>query len=97
VGSSNLPPIVEMPDEEENDNMANGGSRDRRRSTIKDPAEIFSLFIAHLGPCMRSLAFTLKEILDELPYGPAPQYEVKNNPKVPYKPSASSRALYIGT
>lgn len=81
ISASNLPPIDEMPDEEDNENMANSESWDRRRSTIKDPAEIFSLFIAHLGPSMRSLAFTLKDILDELPYGPAPQYEIKNNPR----------------
>jgi hypothetical protein len=81
INASTLPAIDEVPDEEDHDNDTTMGARDRRGSHFKTPAEIFSLFIAHLGPCMHSLAFTLKEILDELPYGPAPKYEIKINPK----------------
>ncbi|EPS31234.1 hypothetical protein PDE_06189 [Penicillium oxalicum 114-2] len=40
------------------------------------PAEVFTLFISHLGPAMRSLAFTLKEIFNEIPFGPAPHYKI---------------------
>lgn len=37
-------------------------------------ADMFSIFIAHLGPPMKSLAYTLREVLDELPFGPGPDY-----------------------
>ncbi|KAJ5668775.1 hypothetical protein N7462_009845 [Penicillium macrosclerotiorum] len=40
------------------------------------PADVFTIFISHLGPSMRSLAFTLKEIFNEIPFGPAPNYKV---------------------
>lgn len=58
------------------------------------PADVFTIFISHLGPSMvsyflrrtlqnqradeeqRSLAFTLKEIFNEIPFGPAPKYKV---------------------
>ena len=79
--TSSLPPIDEVPDEEDRDDGTSTSSRNRRASYFKTPAEIFSIFIAHLGPSMHSLAFTLKEILDELPYGPGPEYEIKVNPK----------------
>ena len=47
--------------------------------TARSPTEIFERFILHLGPSMRSLAYTLKKILDELPCGPAPEYEITIN------------------
>lgn len=34
------------------------------------PAEMFTAFIVRLGPSLKSLAYTIKEILDELPFGP---------------------------
>jgi hypothetical protein len=80
LNASTLPAIDEVPDEDHHDD-ANMGAGDSTGSHLKTPAEIFSLFIAHLGPCMHSMAFTLKEILDELPYGPAPKYDIKVNPK----------------
>ena len=43
--------------------------------TAQSATEIFEKFLAHLGPSMKSLAFTQKLILDELPYGPAPTFE----------------------
>ncbi|KAH8434764.1 FUSC family protein [Aspergillus melleus] len=43
------------------------------------PADIFALFIDHLGPSMRSLAFTLKEIFREIPFKPAPDFKVSVN------------------
>ena len=49
--------------------------------TARTPAEIFERFIMHLGPSMKSLAFTLKQILDELPYGGDPQYKIAINPQ----------------
>ena len=48
--------------------------------TAKSPTEIFDRFIMHLGPSMKSLAFTLMKILDELPYGPAPEFRIAVNP-----------------
>ncbi|KAF1963582.1 hypothetical protein CC80DRAFT_460415 [Byssothecium circinans] len=43
------------------------------------PADMFSVFIAQLGPPMKSLAYTLREVLDELPFGPGPDYEMAIN------------------
>ena len=48
--------------------------------TARNPTEIFERFIMHLGPSMKSLAFTLKKILDELPYGDDPKFKVAINP-----------------
>ena len=47
--------------------------------TVQSPVEIFERFIMHLGPSMKSLAFTLREILEELPYGPAPEFKIAVN------------------
>ncbi|KAI9732871.1 MAG: hypothetical protein M1834_003811 [Cirrosporium novae-zelandiae] len=49
--------------------------------SANSPADIFSKFIFHLGPSMKSLAFTVKQILDELPFGPAPNFEIRVNSK----------------
>ena len=49
--------------------------------TARSPTEIFERFIMHLGPSMKSLAFTLKQILDELPYGPAPEFKIAVDPQ----------------
>ncbi|KAL8938821.1 MAG: hypothetical protein Q9211_003031 [Gyalolechia sp. 1 TL-2023] len=48
-------------------------------SSIPTPDNAFSDFILHLGPSIKSLAFTLKDILDDLPFGPGPEYEVTVN------------------
>ncbi|EFQ98979.1 hypothetical protein MGYG_01989 [Nannizzia gypsea CBS 118893] len=48
---------------------------------VQAPADMFERFITHLGPSMNSLAYTLKEILGELPYGPAPDFKVTVNIK----------------
>ncbi|MCJ1294171.1 hypothetical protein MMC34_005728 [Xylographa carneopallida] len=47
--------------------------------TVQSPVEIFDRFITHLGPSMKSLAYTLKQILDDLPYGPAPDFKIAVN------------------
>ncbi len=47
--------------------------------TARTPAEIFSRFILHLGPSMKSLAYTLSQILQELPFGDGPDYRIKIN------------------
>jgi hypothetical protein len=43
------------------------------------PSEIFELFITLLGPSMKSLAFTLSEILKQPPFGSAPNPEITIN------------------
>ncbi|GME41128.1 ribosomal protein l19 [Neofusicoccum parvum] len=48
-------------------------------ATAETPADIFTMFISYLGPSMKSLTFTLKEVLDELPYGPGPNYTIAVN------------------
>ncbi|KAL8840903.1 MAG: hypothetical protein Q9170_001096 [Blastenia crenularia] len=52
-----------------------------RETSILTPEDAFSEFILHLGPSIKSLAFTLREILDDLPFGPGPEYEVTVNVK----------------
>ncbi|KAF2495118.1 hypothetical protein BU16DRAFT_486353 [Lophium mytilinum] len=42
-------------------------------------ADMFSIFISHLGPPMKSLAYTLRDVLDELPFGPPPAYAMMVN------------------
>ncbi|KAK3378577.1 Fusaric acid resistance protein-like-domain-containing protein [Podospora didyma] len=46
---------------------------------FRNPSEIFELFIALLGPSMKSLAFTLSEVLRDPPFGCAPDYEITIN------------------
>lgn len=38
--------------------------------SVKSPSDIFAKFIIQLGPSMKSLAVTLRKVLDELPYAP---------------------------
>jgi hypothetical protein len=47
--------------------------------TIRTPAEIFSRFMRHLGPSMKSLVLTLQQILQELPFGPGPKFDITIN------------------
>ncbi|KAF3914813.1 hypothetical protein ABW20_dc0103007 [Dactylellina cionopaga] len=47
--------------------------------TVVTGRTLFDQFIHHLGPSMRSLAVTLKLMLDELPFGPGPEYAVHVN------------------
>lgn len=48
-------------------------------ATVRTPAEIFSQFIIHLGPAMKSLAYTICQILNEPPFGPSPDYSITIN------------------
>lgn len=48
-------------------------------STVRTPSEIFSRFILYLGPSMKSLAYSLSQILNELPFGPGPDYSININ------------------
>ena len=60
--------------------------------TANPTAEIFSRFIMHLGPSMKSLAYTISEILKDLPFGPGPDYPIAINEH--FQPSLSD-ALYV--
>lgn len=57
----------------------NGSIASTNMPTVKTPSEIFSRFIMHLGPSMKSLAYTLSQILQELPFGEGPKYEITIN------------------
>ncbi|KAK4236730.1 Fusaric acid resistance protein-like-domain-containing protein [Achaetomium macrosporum] len=47
--------------------------------SFRHPAEIFELFIELLGPSMKSLAYTLSEVLRDPPFGAAPDYVITIN------------------
>ncbi|KAI4114196.1 MAG: hypothetical protein LQ345_004986 [Seirophora villosa] len=50
-------------------------------SSILTPGDVFSEFILYLGPSIKSLAYTLKTTLDDLPFSAGPEYEITLNPK----------------
>jgi Fusaric acid resistance protein-like len=72
-----LSAIDELSDEDNDGNETANG----QLSSLRSPLEIFGLFIGHLGPSMKSLAFTLKEILDERPFQQDVKHEVTVNAK----------------
>jgi hypothetical protein len=47
--------------------------------TIRTPSDIFARFLRHLGPSMKSLVFTMQQILDELPFGAGPEFKIVIN------------------
>lgn len=71
-----LSAIDEGSDESEEDQV-NGNPTSA--PTFRSPSDIFDLFIALLGPSIKSLAFTLSEVLREPPFGEAPDYEITIN------------------
>ncbi|KAH7118779.1 Fusaric acid resistance protein-like-domain-containing protein [Dendryphion nanum] len=83
--SSILASIDELPEEsaEPSDDESRVDSRSRKlpqgMQSNLTAADMFSIFIAHLGPPMKSLAYTLREVLDELPFGPGPDYLIAIN------------------
>jgi Fusaric acid resistance protein-like len=76
-----LSAIDELSDEDNAGDEYTNGQLSSESMGLRSPSEIFALFIQHLGPSMRSLAFTLKEILDEQPFGQGARHEVSVNPK----------------
>jgi hypothetical protein len=60
--------------------------------TVRTPSEIFSRFMLHLGPSMKSLAYTLSQILKELPFGEGPEYAITINE---HFKSSLTDALYV--
>ena len=76
-----LSAIDELSDEDNAGDEHINGQLSRRSQGFRSPSEIFALFIEHLGPSMRSLSFTLKEILDERPFDKGSKHEVVVNAK----------------
>lgn len=46
---------------------------------VRTPSEIFSRFILQLGPSMKSLAYTLSQMLNDLPFGEGPEFKIAIN------------------
>lgn len=69
----------ESSEEERHTEETNGASQASQAMSLNSPSDIFELFIALLGPSMKSLAYTLSEILREPAFGSAPEYEVTVN------------------
>ncbi len=57
--------------EEERERRKRNSSNDAGPS-FHNPSDIFDLFIALLGPSMKSLAYTLSEVLRDPPFGSGP-------------------------
>jgi hypothetical protein len=74
-----LPSIAETPNED-NDSPQHQNN-ESYEADYATASQIFELFIDYLGPSMRSLAFTMKEILDDLPYDPDQGYAITVNPR----------------
>jgi hypothetical protein len=82
-----LTAIDEAPDESsEAEDLGLQRGLDRQGSSIgssmpavRTPSDIFERFILHLGPSMKSLAYTLAEILRELPFGDGPDFKIAVN------------------
>jgi gas vesicle protein len=69
-------------DASDDESIHKSGSSTKIPSSMQNsltPADMFSVFIAHLGPPMKSLAYTLREVLSELPFGPGPEYNMAIN------------------
>ncbi|KAI1617412.1 Fusaric acid resistance protein-like-domain-containing protein [Exophiala viscosa] len=67
-------------DDDQSASPADGSHKDLSEP-VRSPAQIFELFIQNMGPAMRSLAFTLKEILEHYPFDASRNYAVMANPK----------------
>ncbi|KAF1979925.1 hypothetical protein BU23DRAFT_523531 [Bimuria novae-zelandiae CBS 107.79] len=85
--SSILASIDELPEnstevsDDEEPSQINAGSFRLPRTMQNNltAADMFTVFIAQLGPPMKSLAYTLRDVLNELPFGPGPEYEMAIN------------------
>ncbi|KAH6631196.1 Fusaric acid resistance protein-like-domain-containing protein [Chaetomium sp. MPI-SDFR-AT-0129] len=84
------PPLLSAIDEaseESHDEERGGHTRGRRASDVtttslppfRHPSEIFAAFIELLGPSMKSLAYTLSEVLRDPPFGASPDYRITIN------------------
>lgn len=71
--------IVEDDDERSSAVLAQSDPTLDRSPIFKVPSDIFELFMALLGPSMKSLVYTLSEILREPPFGENPVTQVTVN------------------
>ena len=80
-----MPPIDEA-DNEDDDNAASAPTPrtpgEQSLVPLRTPSEIFDVFLDNFGPHMHSLAYTVKQILDELPYGSGTASGLNVNPKL---------------
>lgn len=78
-----LSSIDEASDESSDERNQSGhvpdGRVDDGAPVFRNPSDIFETFITLLGPSMKSLAYTLSEVLREPPFGSAPKYEITVN------------------
>lgn len=68
--------------EEDADNskdVSRRGSASTEAPAFRTPSDIFELFIALLGPSMKSLAYTLSGVLREPPFGASPDFDITIN------------------
>ncbi|KAJ4992198.1 hypothetical protein SVAN01_02217 [Stagonosporopsis vannaccii] len=78
TGDPSAQPSVDASDDESNNHDYSYRLPNFVQSNLT-PADMFSVFIAHLGPPMKSLTYTLREVLSELPFGPGPEYNMTIN------------------
>jgi hypothetical protein len=80
--SSNEPSAAASAEVSDDESIQKSRSSTKVPSSIQNnltPADMFSIFISHLGPPMKSLVYTLCEVLSELPFGPGPEYDMAIN------------------
>lgn len=75
-----LIPIPEVAEDATEESPANGSTDNLPENGLTmSPADIFTTFIRQLGPPMKSMAYTLKNILDELPFKSGSDNEIAIN------------------
>ncbi|CCX09460.1 Similar to Uncharacterized protein C26F1.08c; acc. no. Q10495 [Pyronema omphalodes CBS 100304] len=57
-----------------------GSESDTGLDNTTTPLTVLNIFMYHLGPPMKSLAYTLREIMDDLPFESQPPYRINVNP-----------------
>ncbi|KAL8902513.1 MAG: hypothetical protein Q9207_004633 [Kuettlingeria erythrocarpa] len=75
-----LTAINELPETEQSETNPGSNEGSSQKLTVT-PSDVFSEFILHLGPSIKSLAFTLREILDDLRFSSDPGYQMTLNPR----------------
>jgi gas vesicle protein len=96
--SSTEPSTFVSADASDDESIRKSGSSTRIPSSMQNnltAADMFSVFIAHLGPPMKSLAYTLREVLSELPFGPGPEYNMAINEHFRHS-LIDAKALFTG-
>lgn len=88
AGQDRLPVLSAIDEASDESREEEGGYFAQRRQSdataaslppFRHASEIFALFIELLGPSMKSLAYTLSEVLQDPPFGAAPDYKITIN------------------